>query len=370
MYLMLTLALLGADTSREIDIGQDRIIENGAITGEAREALVSALGSVANVTTATVIVCIGDPPLATAKQGAAAADALSKMVGEILPKIVRSAVARAIPKEQCPTGARLAVASIDLYGMVKEARVLAITGEVSVRTRDGRDTPLYKGSIVPEKGELVAKEGARATILLLDGTRVVVRESSRVALSSLQSAEGKGVSKIKLVVGTFWSRFSKLVGGNDLEVETPNAIAGVRGTDFQVDAVEKTGSLAVFHGTVGVTGGGGKKVDVPEGFAVITAKQMSDPRPLPPAPENLLPRYIKVKGGETRVRWDRVDKAVKYHFELARDIQFIDVLEQVDAIGTLLKVKAAPGKYFWRVMSKDSDGVESKPSKIYAIDFE
>jgi hypothetical protein len=242
-------------------------------------------------------------------------------------------------------------------------------GEVYIHTRDGRDVPVYKDSIVPERGDLVTKEGARCTILLPDQTRVVLRESSRINLAQLQSQDAKGIPKLKLIAGTFWSRFTKLVnGGHDLEVETPSAIAGVRGTDFQMDSGEKQGSLAVYHGTVGVQGGG-KKADVPEGMAVVTAKTLGDVRPLPPAPENLLPRQGKFKS-ETRVRWDAVPDASGYHFELSRDITFVDVLVQVNPMGTLLKVAAPPGKYFWRVMTRDKDNIESKPSKIYAIEFE
>src|SRR5688572_27283387 len=127
-------------------------------------------------------------------------------------------------------------------------------GDVVIRTREGREVPVFVSSIVPEKGELITKPGARCTIQLPDQTKVVLRENSRVNLASLQSQEGKGTPKLKLIAGTFWSRFTKLVsGGHDLEVETPNAVAGVRGTDFQMEAGEKQGSLAVYKGNVGVS---------------------------------------------------------------------------------------------------------------------
>lgn len=367
--LFLSFMTLLTTQTRELDLGSgNRAVENGTVQSDTREYLVQALGQVQNPTAVTVVVCVGEPPLATAKQAVAAGETISHMIGEILPRLVRSVAARQLAPEFCPTGARLTISANDIYGQVKEARVVALMGEVTIHTRDGRDVPVYQSSIVPERGDLITKAGARATIQLPDNTRIIVRENSRVNLASLQSAEGKGTPRIKLLVGTFWSRFTKLVGGHDLEVESPNAVAGVRGTDFQMDAGEKAGSLAVYHGNVGVSGGG-KKVDVPEGMAVVTAKVLSDPRPVPPAPDNLLPRQGKFKN-ETRVRWDPVPNAKNYHFELSRDIGFVDVLVQVDPVGTLLKVKAPPGKYFWRVMSRDQDNIESKPSKIYAIEFE
>ncbi len=361
--------LVSQFTQKELNLGgQNRVVDAGQVSNNIREALVQALATVPNLTTVTVILCTGDKPQATPKQAVAASEEISRNIGEILPRLIRSTVARQATTQECPTGARVALGTGDVYGQGRDARVVALMGEVAAQTKDGRSVQLFKNSVIPEKSDIVTQEGARCTVQLPDGTRVVVRENSRLNLQQLQTADGKGVPRLKLLAGTFWSRFTKLVGGNELEVETPNAIAGVRGTDFQMEAGKESGSLAVYHGQVGVAAGG-RNAEVPEGYAVVVAKTLGNVRPLPAAPENLLPRDGKFKT-ETRVRWDKVDGAVGYRFELARDITFSDLLVQTNPVGTLLKVSAAPGKYFWRVMSRDANNIESKPSKIYAIEFE
>jgi hypothetical protein len=124
----------------------------------------------------------------------------------------------------------------------------------------------------------------------------------------------------------------------------------------------------VYHGKVGIDSSG-KSNEVPGGFAVVAAKTMGNVRPLPPAPDNLLPQQLKVKG-TAHLRWDKVTEAAFYHFELSRDILFTDVFIQTDFRGNVVEVDAPAGKYYWRVMTRDGDGIESKPSKLYAIEFE
>lgn len=377
--LLLTLLLRGeapaaapaaASPVSEIDVGDSRIVDVGKVSTSARDAMDKALFTVPDATAVTIILCVGNAPQAPLDRAGAAIDELSKIVGALQPKLRKSTVARALDASKCPTGVRVALTTYDGRGQFNEARVTAVLGQVVAHTRDGRDVPLFKDSVVPEQSEIRTPAGARCTILLPDGTRVTVREGSQLALAALSKETGATAppSKLKLLVGRFWSSFTKAVGHN-LEIETPNAVAGVRGTEFQVGVLKEDNksNLAVYDGKVGINAAG-KGTEVPAGYAIVAKEKLGDVRKLPPAPENLLPRTGKFKS-IGHVRWDPVPNATGYRLEVARDVAFTDIYLDARFKGTKIRVDAPAGTYYWRVFSRDEEDIESAPSKLYALEF-
>ena len=94
---------------------------------------------------------------------------------------------------------------------------------------------------------------------LADGSVLRVGPSSKVELSV--AAFGRTVEERKvsatLVVGKVWANVAKAVGGEQrFEVKTENAVAGVRGTTFRVDAAtDRSVVVKVYSGTVAVASG-------------------------------------------------------------------------------------------------------------------
>jgi hypothetical protein len=354
----------------EIDVGTSRIVDTGKVSSGARDALDKALFTVPDATAVTIILCIGNAPQAPLDRAGPAIDELSKIVTSLQPKLTKSTVARALDPQKCPTGVRVAMTNYDARGALNEARATAVLGQVVAHTRDGRDVPLFKDSVIPEHSEIRTPAGARISVLLPDGTRVTVRENSQLALDTLSKETGANAapSKLKLIAGKFWSAFTKAVGHN-LDVETPNAVAGVRGTDFQVGVLKDANksNLAVYDGKVGINAAG-KGTEVPAGYAIVAKEKLGDMRKLPPAPENLLPRQGRFKA-IGHVRWDPVQKAVGYRLEVARDVTFTDIFLDARFVGNKIRIDAPPGVYYWRVFARDDEDIESAPSKLYAIEF-
>ncbi len=364
--MLLSLGLLLS--AAEINVGSKRVIESGVLTNEAKSAIDQALFTVPDATAVTIVLCIGNAPQAPLDKAGSAIEDIVRIVTQLQPKLARSTVARAMDVKQCPTGLRVMLTSYDPRGGLSEARAIAIVGNVVAHTRDGRDVPLFKDSAIPEQATIITAEGGRAIIQLPDGTRVVVRELSKLALSALHAQTGPSApaSKLKLIAGRFWSSFTKAVGHN-LEIETPNAIAGVRGTEFQVAVGEGKSNLAVYDGKVGINAAG-KGTEIPAGFAVVAKETLGDVRKLPPAPQNLLPRAGKFKS-IGHVKWDAVPNASKYRLEMARDVGFNDIFLDQLFRGSRIRVDAPRGTYYWRVYARDEEDIESGPSKLYAIEF-
>jgi hypothetical protein len=126
-------------------------------------------------------------------------------------------------------------------------------------------------------GEVWAKEESTA-LLQLD------QDMIRVAPNTVFTLQQPGENKIKLNVqeGQVWLNIEGLDPGQELEVETPSAVASVRGTRFSV-LVEKDGytSISSMDGQVDVTAQG-KTVAITPGLCtdIAPGTQPTDPEPM------------------------------------------------------------------------------------------
>jgi ferric-dicitrate binding protein FerR (iron transport regulator) len=91
--------------------------------------------------------------------------------------------------------------------------------------------------------------GAQALIELSDGTHLALNEQTTVVIRP-HRPEDRGIIRIfKLFLGEIWIRTSK--GPPPLEVETPVAIAAIRGTEFNLKVLRDGRSeLTVLEGEV------------------------------------------------------------------------------------------------------------------------
>jgi len=130
------------------------------------------------------------------------------------------------------------------------------------------------------------KTGAKAEVSLeIPGKGLIkVHEMSFVKLDKLNK-KGKSFSvKIKLSFGKIWSRFKKNITGESsgMTVETPAAVAAIRGTSFYVASEEKTktAKIGVWEGLVEVksTSASGLKMVKPNyEIIVLYNKPLLDP---------------------------------------------------------------------------------------------
>lgn len=106
---------------------------------------------------------------------------------------------------------------------------------------------VYEGDVV----ETAA--AARLELKLADGSVIRVGPSSKVELKSAWFGDkGEKRFSARLVFGRVWSKVIGLVGTDSkFEIETDNAVAGVRGTTFRVDAsTDKSVLVRVYAGAV------------------------------------------------------------------------------------------------------------------------
>lgn len=148
--------------------------------------------------------------------------------------------------------------------------VTFLDGEVT-RLAGAKAGKLALGSPVYEDDVLATGGRSRLELTLRDQSvlRVGPRAKVRLATAAFgRKPEDRRVSA-ELVVGDLWAKVKKAIGAESrFEVRTENAVAGVRGTTFRVDArADRSCVVKVYGGAVAVAGGslpqpahqGGKK---------------------------------------------------------------------------------------------------------------
>lgn len=107
------------------------------------------------------------------------------------------------------------------------------------------------GDPMPAAGTVVVARKGRAVIALAPGSFVVLRPGTRAVFGK---SERKDVS-VQLAVGAIWSFVAR---ESSYEVASGNAVAGVRGTAFYVDAKKNESYVCDCDGKIELRAGGPK----------------------------------------------------------------------------------------------------------------
>ncbi|MBI4146732.1 FecR domain-containing protein [Candidatus Woesearchaeota archaeon] len=93
-------------------------------------------------------------------------------------------------------------------------------------------------------------EKAETAIEFFDGGILRMRENTEITIQELNE-ESKKIS-IRQAMGETWTRLLKIAGVTQYDIETPNAVASVRGTGFKVEVTGEKTEVSVADGTVHV----------------------------------------------------------------------------------------------------------------------
>jgi len=131
--------------------------------------------------------------------------------------------------------------SAALFDVYADKKIGFAVGGVSVITTGGVETPAQPGALLKEGDKVRTAEKSRVQII--DGeTNIWLRENSEVEIKPAPRNE----SIFSLIAGKIRAKV-KLLQGSKFQVNSPVAVASVRGTDFSFDS---SGQLVVFEGTV------------------------------------------------------------------------------------------------------------------------
>lgn len=140
----------------------------------------------------------------------------------------------------------------------ERARVSFMKGEVTRRSDPAAEWTFLTLEDFVQAGERVkTMKGARLELQLPDRSVIRFEEESDVRLikAGYQPAQGKRDVQFSLLLGKTWANVQQAFGRNDgLQVETNNAVVGVRGTVFRMNvAPDKSVMVRVYSGRVTVS---------------------------------------------------------------------------------------------------------------------
>jgi hypothetical protein len=168
-----------------------------------------------------------------------------------------------------------------LEAQPRTAQVSALEGKAD-RARGAQRQPLAVGSGLSQGDVIETQKDSRLELRFSDAS--VLRLGPRAKLQ-LAEAHFGGPSRrrlsAKLFFGKLWAKVTSVIQGDQkFQVETENAVAGVRGTQFLVDArADKSVLVRVYDGQVAVakptyaTGKPGEERREVEGPQEVTREQ-------------------------------------------------------------------------------------------------
>jgi ferric-dicitrate binding protein FerR (iron transport regulator) len=134
--------------------------------------------------------------------------------------------------------------------------IAAMTAAAAAQTRAGSITELRGRASIERNGILFAAvlalpimvsdkietaDRSGLTILLVDGSRLLLSDSSSMVIDRMIFDTAAANSRMNVLISLFKGQLESLVhpaASPHFEVHTPNAIAGVRGTDFKAAYVD------------------------------------------------------------------------------------------------------------------------------------
>ena len=258
-----------------------------------------------------------------------------------------------------------------LFIVQRVAQANDVKGTVEVqRAGQGGFAALASGGIVAVGDVVRTGKDGQAEFTWADKTRWRLAPGTQltVAKASINSAKKAEISQFKLDSGKVFVRIVKsLTPDSKFEIETPTAVAAVRGTVFSVEVKGGQTRVETFAGHVKVSSGGKEAMVDPgkEGTTGASQIQMgaADGAAFKSQPDLIRPDL------EVRVKQVGKIALVQGATEAGDKLQIGG--KSVKVLGTggfVQRVDLAPGHNQWTIVATDKHGASS--SECRALDYD
>ena len=262
---------------------------------------------------------------------------------------------------QIPPGVTLKFPMEYLKFAPAEVSVAAINGTAFFIRRGIKEALTLEHKLVLDD-ILITEADSSVALTFADGSELLLGENSELVfdVQTKWGETGMVDSRMRLMKGSAEGRVNPLIGpGAHFEVQTPSAVATVRGTEFRVRVDENVIFNEVDEGTVRVQLHE-NKATVKQGFGLKSSPNL----PLA-EPKKLLPKPIfintqdKYPGLPVTFTWQPIDGAKAYQVELFNDAEMTQLIEKATVSKhqfTLSNIEL--GEYSLRVRGIDADGLQ------------
>ncbi|AGB41282.1 Fe2+-dicitrate sensor, membrane component [Halobacteroides halobius DSM 5150] len=195
-----------------------------------------------------------------------------------------------------------------------------------------------KSQVELEVGDKIrTKTDSKAVLIFTNQAQVLIEDQSKLEVTKNQAGK-LDLKKLKLTIGEVIVKFIDQFGGR-FKIETPSAVAGVRGTTFSVEVTNsQVTKVAVTEGKVAVSSAVGE--------VKITAGQMAKVKNKQTKPQV---SAISAKG---KIKWHKKKKWLKKTKQWAQEVK--------------KKVKQMIKEQKQKAKEKKKAGKDNKPNNIPA----
>jgi len=260
------------------------------------------------------------------------------------------------------------------------AQVLLAYGDVAATIFSTNITrKVSKGDVLVQGDALQTGKNSLAKLSFADGSTLDVQPNSNLSIQASFKYVGKEtyVTHLKLMKGrTEVTANPAHMIGNTLNVETPSAIAAVRGTQFRVGADGDMALQETLEGQVAFSAaenGIVQEVLLNKGYGSVAEKNKAPMQPimLPAAPDvSVLPTVIATRTADFTLS-PQFD-AVAWVAQLALDADFTQIVsEQTTKTGHLSFSDLTDGQYFLKLRAQDQHGLQGKNAQhAFTVKFQ
>ncbi|MFN3603285.1 MAG: FecR domain-containing protein [Leptonema sp. (in: bacteria)] len=162
------------------------------------------------------------------------------------------------------------------YAIFAESKALVVFKKGnSFVLKENKPVPINVNTIVMEKDIIRTEKDSYVNLQLSNGVIVRIGSNSQIVISKILKTEKDEEFALDINKGEILSKVEKQKNKNlKLEIQSPTAIASVRGTDFYVEASEKETTIAVNNGKVEVSSiDGSQKQTIQAGEKIVATFQ-------------------------------------------------------------------------------------------------
>ncbi len=132
------------------------------------------------------------------------------------------------------------------------AAIASLKGDVKIReNQSSKYSSAYKGQMIKNGNWVKTGEDVFLSIIFLDGTNVKIHQKTEIEIKSSRLTAKELKTNMYIAEGEAWSNVNKQ-GEGSFKIETPTAVASVKGTEFNMNYNFNSGStiLKVISGQV------------------------------------------------------------------------------------------------------------------------
>ena len=132
------------------------------------------------------------------------------------------------------------------------AAIASLKGDAKIKeSSKNKYLSAYKGQMIKSGNWIKTGDGVFLSIIFLDGTNVKIHQKTEIEIKSSRLTAKELTTNMYIAEGEAWSNVAKQGNGN-FKIETPTAVASVKGTEFDINYNFNTSSttLKVLSGQV------------------------------------------------------------------------------------------------------------------------